>query len=103
MVRRDLINKNFWKNKKILITGHTGFKGVWLTLILKFIGVKKIYGLSINQNKYSFFNKKLFNAIVKSYFIDINNFKKLDSTIKKSPLVGETAKQQFAATINYRF
>ena len=41
MVRRDLINKNFWKNKKILITGHTGFKGVWFTLILKFIGVKK--------------------------------------------------------------
>ncbi|TMP14618.1 MULTISPECIES: MipA/OmpV family protein [unclassified Pseudoalteromonas] len=30
-------------------------------------------------------------------------YEQLDSTIKKSPLVGETAKQQFTATINYRF
>ena len=27
--------KNFWKNKKVFITGHTGFKGSWMTLILK--------------------------------------------------------------------
>ena len=27
----DLINKNFWKNKKVFITGNTGFKGAWLT------------------------------------------------------------------------
>ena len=73
-----------FKNKKILITGHSGFKGVWLTLIFKFIGVKKIYGISLNQNKYSFFNKKLFSKIIQSYFVDINNYKKLNSVIKKS-------------------
>ena len=28
------INKKFWKNKKVLITGHTGFKGGWLTVLL---------------------------------------------------------------------
>ena len=28
------IEKKFWKNKKILITGHTGFKGGWLSVIL---------------------------------------------------------------------
>ena len=26
--------KNFYKNKKIFITGHTGFKGAWLTSTL---------------------------------------------------------------------
>ena len=26
---------NFWKNKTVMITGHTGFKGSWLTLLLK--------------------------------------------------------------------
>ena len=26
--------KKFWNNKKILITGHTGFKGSWLSLML---------------------------------------------------------------------
>ena len=28
--------KKFYKNKKVLITGNTGFKGMWLFLILKF-------------------------------------------------------------------
>ena len=32
------MNENFWKNKKILITGHTGFKGSWLTVWLKKLG-----------------------------------------------------------------
>ena len=30
--------KNFYKNKKIIITGHTGFKGSWLTLMLSYLG-----------------------------------------------------------------
>ena len=29
------MKKNFWNNKKVFITGHTGFKGSWLTLWLK--------------------------------------------------------------------
>ena len=28
------INKKFWKNKRVLITGHTGFKGGWLSVLL---------------------------------------------------------------------
>lgn len=27
-------NSNFWKNKRVLVTGHTGFKGSWLSLWL---------------------------------------------------------------------
>ncbi|MBR9703003.1 CDP-glucose 4,6-dehydratase [Candidatus Woesearchaeota archaeon] len=29
-----MINKEFWKEKKVLVTGHTGFKGSWLTTML---------------------------------------------------------------------
>ena len=29
-----MVNLDFYKNKKILITGHTGFKGSWLCKIL---------------------------------------------------------------------
>lgn len=29
------MNKTFWKRKKVLITGHTGFKGSWLSLYLQ--------------------------------------------------------------------
>ncbi len=35
-----MINKSFWKNKKVLITGHTGFKGTWLLLWLLNLGAK---------------------------------------------------------------
>ena len=40
---------NFWQNKKVLITGHTGFKGTWLTMLLMHHGAK-VYGLSSGAN-----------------------------------------------------
>ena len=38
--------KKFYKNKKVFITGHTGFKGIWLYLILKFLGAN-VLGYSL--------------------------------------------------------
>ena len=35
-----MIYKNIFKNKKIIVTGHTGFKGSWLTLWLVKLGAK---------------------------------------------------------------
>ena len=43
------VKKSFWKNKKVLITGHNGFKGSWLTAILSVLG-SKIYGLSLKPS-----------------------------------------------------
>lgn len=37
-----VINKTFWKNKKVLITGHTGFKGSWLSIWLQNMGANVI-------------------------------------------------------------
>jgi CDP-glucose 4,6-dehydratase len=34
------MNGAFWKNKKVLITGHTGFKGSWLSLWLQSLGAQ---------------------------------------------------------------
>ncbi len=39
--------KNIFKDAKVLITGHTGFKGSWLTLWLRQLGAK-IHGISID-------------------------------------------------------
>jgi len=75
--------KNFWNKKKVLITGHTGFKGSWLSLMLLNFGAK-IYGISLkpNQKDLNFLNSNL-NKKCKNYFFDICKFKKLDSTISK--------------------
>ena len=40
----------FYRNKKILITGATGFKGAWLACWLHKMGAK-IYGIGHNPNK----------------------------------------------------
>jgi CDP-glucose 4,6-dehydratase len=34
------VNPAFWRGKRIIITGHTGFKGSWLSLWLQFMGAK---------------------------------------------------------------
>lgn len=41
------MNINFWKNKKVFITGHTGFKGSWLSLWLHSLGAQ-VTGYSID-------------------------------------------------------
>lgn len=44
------MKNNFWKDKKVLVTGHTGFKGAWLTLWLQMMGAK-VTGLSIDATE----------------------------------------------------
>ena len=50
-----MINKKFWKNKRVLVTGHTGFKGGWLSLWLNNLGAK-VSGFSLNPITKKFFN-----------------------------------------------
>jgi CDP-glucose 4,6-dehydratase len=73
---------NKFKNKTIIITGHTGFKGSWLTLWLKLLGAK-IIGISHNlPSKPSHFQKlRLKNKII-DIKIDIRNLKKLKKIFK---------------------
>ena len=33
-----MISPNFWSGKKVMLTGHTGFKGAWLNLVLQELG-----------------------------------------------------------------
>jgi CDP-glucose 4,6-dehydratase len=79
------MNKSFWKNRKVFITGHTGFKGSWLVLILNHLGAK-VTGYALNPiSKPNFFdNLKLSKLLVNDYRQDINNFSNLDKAIRKS-------------------
>tara|TARA_B100001123_G_scaffold307965_1_gene344124 strand:- start:23 stop:1093 length:1071 start_codon:yes stop_codon:yes gene_type:complete len=73
----------FYKNKKILITGVTGFKGAWLCLILKIFN-SKILGLGFKPNK----NQNLFDKLnlkkkINLKYVDIRDYKKLKKIIIK--------------------
>ncbi len=40
------VNPNFWRGKRVFLTGHTGFKGGWLSLWLQSLGAE-VHGLSL--------------------------------------------------------
>src|SRR5258707_12783618 len=40
------MNPDFWRGKRVLVTGHTGFKGAWLSLWLHEAGAK-VFGYSL--------------------------------------------------------
>ena len=70
-------NLKIFKNKKILITGHTGFKGSWLSLWFKSLGAN-VMGVSIDiPTKPSHFKLINLEKKIKNKFVDITDLKKL--------------------------
>jgi CDP-glucose 4,6-dehydratase len=81
-----IIDKKFWNKKKVLITGHTGFKGGWLTVLLNFLG-SKVSGYALNPvGKNNFFNsvkiKKLYENDFRKDITNLNALKKCIKIIK---------------------
>ena len=73
----------FYKNKTVLITGHTGFKGAWLSQWLKLLGANVIgYGLETTDNTKLFEKLSLKNQIT-HYNKDINNLNELNLVFQK--------------------
>jgi len=66
----------FYKNKKVFITGHTGFKGSWLTSCLLDFGAK-IMGFSKKDEKISNYKNICYYQKVNNIYSDILNYKLL--------------------------
>ena len=78
-----MLSKNFWKNKKVLITGNTGFKGSWLTIHLLEKGAK-IVGISKKEKKGLFlFNFLKLNKKIHQYYFNIQEYDKIKKILKK--------------------
>ena len=76
------MKKEFWQNKKVLITGHTGFKGSWLSLWLKNLG-STICGIGLGPNENSLFNQLSLSEKIDFHNIyDINELNNLKKTVK---------------------
>ena len=72
-----------YSGKKVLVTGHTGFKGSWLVLMLKFLGAKLIgvsNGFISSPSHYQLIKKRI---NIKDYFCDVRNIEKLRKIIIK--------------------
>jgi CDP-glucose 4,6-dehydratase len=52
-----MVNPAFWKDRGILLTGHTGFKGSWLTMWLRDLGARVTgYSLAVLPSEPSLFS-----------------------------------------------
>ena len=85
-ISKGNIDKNFWKGKKVFLTGHTGFKGSWLSLWLQNMEVLvKGYSLDVNT-KPALFTQANVAGGMESEIGDIRNLEQLtESMVSFSP------------------
>jgi CDP-glucose 4,6-dehydratase len=82
-----VIGQNFANLKKlsgpVLITGHTGFKGIWLTILLERLGVEVI-GYSLAPIKESLYNKLNRHKVIQETYSDLRNFSDLSNFVEST-------------------
>jgi len=67
------IDKVFWQGKRVFLTGHTGFKGSWLSLWLASLGAE-VKGYALNPpTSPSLFNEAKVSSIIDSQIGDIRD------------------------------
>jgi CDP-glucose 4,6-dehydratase len=76
------MNRSFWKDKKVFLTGHTGFKGSWLSLWLQSCG-SILMGYSLAPNtKLNLFDLALVADGMNSEIGDVRDLERLKKTMK---------------------
>ena len=69
----------WWSGKKVLITGHTGFKGAWLTMWLHRLGAK-VHGVSLKPTgANNLFLTANVSSMCHSTYSDINDISNSNS------------------------
>lgn len=77
-------NKKFWHGKKVLVTGHTGFKGAWLALWLQRLGADVI-GVSLKPHTTPNLASEIaFQNLCHSKICDIRDAEKLSALVKEA-------------------
>lgn len=77
----SMIDASFWQGKRVFITGHTGFKGSWLTLWLQSMGAV-LKGFSLNPpTEPSLYESASVDNLIDSTIGDIRNFDQLHAAI----------------------
>lgn len=77
-----VVTSRFWRGKRVLLTGHTGFKGAWLTLWLNQLGAR-VSGISLPPiTEPSLFSLAGIGRRCESFFCDITDREKLQGLIQ---------------------
>lgn len=77
----NMVNPNFWQGKKVFLTGHTGFKGSWISLWLQNMGAE-VKGYSLTPpTKPSLFEEANIADGMLSEIGDIRDYKALNQSL----------------------
>jgi len=80
VVKKTLFD-DFFNGRKVLITGHTGFKGSWLSILLSWLGAE-VYGYALKPNTIpNLYELANVDQLVSSTIGDIRNYELLLKTI----------------------
>ena len=72
-----VIKRSFWKNQKVFITGHTGFKGSWMSIFLTMLGAE-VFGYALEPpTEPNLFGIAKVNTIIKDIRGDIRDISTL--------------------------
>ena len=67
------LNPDFWAGKRVLLTGHTGFKGAWASIWLSRMGAE-VTGVALPPDQTpSLFELAAISEVVESRFVDLRN------------------------------
>lgn len=81
-MKTALIDPAFWRGKQVFLTGHTGFKGSWLSLWLTSMGAKVTgYALAPNTTPNLFDVLGINSLVVKSHIADVRDLISLKKAI----------------------
>ena len=76
-----MLNRSFWKGRRVFLTGHTGFKGSWLSLWLDALGAN-VTGYALDPpTQPNLFEQAAVAGTVRSIRADIRDFPRLKSAI----------------------
>ena len=79
----DMVNASFWQDRRVLITGHTGFKGSWLSVWLSQMGAR-VTGFSLPADETSLFRQARIADLVEHIEGDIRDMDALESAVQAS-------------------
>jgi CDP-glucose 4,6-dehydratase len=78
-----MLDRSFWQGRKVFLTGHTGFKGSWLSLWLNALGAQ-VTGYALDPPTHpSLFEQADLAGSVRSICADIRDFQRLKAEIAK--------------------
>jgi len=79
-----MIDRSFWKGRRVFVTGHTGFKGSWLSLWLHELGAEVTgYSLPPPTNP-SLYEQAGLATLHKSVYADLRDYPRLKSAIAET-------------------